>query len=68
MPNYFKIGQGNQCLRQLPQHAIFAYHMVRQTPLIPLSPLRFPDVDIPVSPQLLVSKFSCKHDILEQLM
>ena len=29
----------------LAQHAIFAYHMVRQTPLIALSPLRFPNVD-----------------------
>ena len=26
---------------QLAQHAIFAYHMVRQTPLIALPPLRF---------------------------
>ena len=27
---------------QLVQHAIFASHMVRQTPLIALPPLRFP--------------------------
>ena len=27
---------------QLAQHAIFAYHMVRQTPLIALPPLCFP--------------------------
>ena len=27
---------------QLAQHAIFAYHMVQQTPLIALPPLRFP--------------------------
>ena len=30
---------------QLAQHAIFAYHMVRQTSLIALPPLRFPDTD-----------------------
>ena len=28
---------------QLAQHAILAYHMVRQTPLIALPPLRFRD-------------------------
>ena len=28
---------------QLAQYVIFAYHMVRQTPLIALPPLRFPD-------------------------
>ena len=28
---------------QLAQHAIFAYRMVRQTPLIALPLLRFPD-------------------------
>ena len=28
---------------QLAQHAIFAYHMVRQTPLIALPPLGFPE-------------------------
>ena len=27
---------------QLAQHAIFAYHMVWQTPLIAVPPLRFP--------------------------
>ena len=27
---------------QLAQHAIFAYHMVRRTPLIALPPLRVP--------------------------
>ena len=27
---------------KLAKHAIFAYHMVRQTPLIALHPLRFP--------------------------
>ena len=27
---------------QLAQHAIFAYHMVRQTPLIALRPLHLP--------------------------
>ena len=31
---------------QLAQHAIFAYHMVRQTPLIALPPLRFPGNNI----------------------
>ena len=31
---------------QLAQHAIFAYHMVRQTPLIALPPLRFPELFI----------------------
>ena len=28
---------------QLAQHAIFAYHMARQTPLIVRPPLRFPE-------------------------
>ena len=28
---------------QLAQHAIFAYHMVRRTPLIALPPLRIPN-------------------------
>ena len=28
--------------RQLAQHAIFPYHIVRQTPLTALPPLRFP--------------------------
>ena len=30
--------------RQSAQHVIFAYHMVRPTPLIALPPLRFPDL------------------------
>ena len=29
----------------LAQHMIFTYHMVRQTPLIALPPLRFPEKD-----------------------
>ena len=32
---------------QLAQHAIFAYHMVRQTPPIALPPLRFPGWILP---------------------
>ena len=31
---------------QLAQHAIFAYHMVRQTLLIAVPPLRFPDCNL----------------------
>ena len=31
---------------QLAQHAIFAYHMLRQTPLVALPALRFPDRNI----------------------
>ena len=42
VPNYFKIEQGNQWLRQSAQHAIFAYHMVRQTLFIAHRPLLFP--------------------------
>ena len=44
VPNYLKIGQGNQWLRPISATSDFhkLYHMVRQTPLIALSPLRFP--------------------------
>ena len=35
---------------QLAQHAIFAYHMVRQTPLIALPPLRFHGIYITLTP------------------
>ena len=31
---------------QLAQNAIFAYHMIRQAPLIALPPLRFPVRDL----------------------
>ena len=37
---------------QLAQHVIFAYHMVRQTPLIALSPLRFLGLDQVVGDEL----------------
>ena len=39
---------------QSAQHAIFAFHMVWQTPLVALPPLRFPDGD-----QVLVSNWKC---------
>ena len=42
MPNYFKSNKEFSGYGQLAQHVIFAYHMVRQTPLIALPPLRFP--------------------------
>ena len=42
MPNYFKSDKEISGYGQLAQHAIFAYHMVRQTPFIALPSLRFP--------------------------
>ena len=44
---------------QLAQHAIFAYHMLRQTPLIALPPLRFPSL-MPCLHKYVFTSFSSK--------
>ena len=52
---------------QLAQHAIFACHMVRQTPLTALAPLRFPGYG-QLLQSLTKTKVDCLCEILPALM
>ena len=55
--------------RQLAQHVIFAYHMVRPFPLIALPSLRFPDLNgnFPIDRRVFLIASSCLKSLFEPL-